>query len=84
MDLTALIITLLIGAVAGWLAGVLFKGFGFGLLGNIIIGLIGGFIGGNVLNWLGVSFGGTIIGQILTACVGAVLLLCIISLFKKN
>ena len=66
------------------MAGVLFKGFGFGLLINIIIGLIGGFIGGNVLNWLGVSFGGTIIGQILTAVVGAVLLLWIISLFKKK
>jgi len=78
-----LIITLIIGAVAGWLAGFfVFKSKG-GLLWNIIIGLIGGFVGGNVLNWLHVDFGSTIGGAILTSLIGAVILLWIINLFRK-
>lgn len=82
MDLTSLIIWLIIGAVAGWLAGKIMKGGGFGLLGNVIIGIIGAFIGGFVFGLLGITAGG-IIGSIVMATVGAVLLLYIVKLIKK-
>ena len=82
MDLTSLIVWIIIGAVAGWLAGKIMKGGGFGLLGNIIIGIIGAFIGGFVFGLLGITAGG-IIGSIVMATVGAVLLLYIVKLIKK-
>jgi uncharacterized membrane protein YeaQ/YmgE (transglycosylase-associated protein family) len=82
MDLMSLIVWILIGAVAGWLAGKIMKGGGFGLLGNIIIGIIGAFIGGYVFGLFGITAGG-IIGSIVMATVGAVLLLYIVKLFKK-
>lgn len=82
MDITSLLITLLIGAVAGWAAGFfVFKDKG-GLIWNIIIGLLGGWVGGNLLSWLGVSWGGTILGQIVTAIIGAVILLWIWNLIR--
>lgn len=83
MDLTGLIIFLAIGAVAGWLAGILMKWKGFGLLGNIIVGVIGAIIGGYVFGLLGISAGG-IIGSIVTATAGAVLLLFIVRMIKKK
>jgi len=79
----SIVITLLIGALAGWLAGFFVPKFKGGLIWNIIIGLIGGFIGGNVLRWCGVSFGTEWWGALLTALVGAILLLWIVSLFRK-
>jgi uncharacterized membrane protein YeaQ/YmgE (transglycosylase-associated protein family) len=82
MDLTNLLIFLAIGAVAGWLAGVILKGGGFGLLVNIVVGILGAIVGGFVFGLLGISAGG-IIGSIITATVGAVLLLLIVRLFKK-
>ena len=71
MDLTSLIIWLLIGAIAGWLAGKIMKGGGFGLVGNIVIGIIGALIGGFLFGLLGITAGG-IIGSIVMATVGAV------------
>ena len=82
MDITGLIIFLAIGALAGWLAGLLIKGGGFGLLGNIVIGIIGAVIGGHLFAYLGISAGG-LIGSIITATVGAALLLFIVRLIKK-
>jgi uncharacterized membrane protein YeaQ/YmgE (transglycosylase-associated protein family) len=82
MDITGLIIFLAIGAVAGWLAGTLMKGGGFGLLGNIVVGVIGAVVGGYVFGLLGISAGG-IIGSIITATVGAAILLFIVRLIKK-
>lgn len=79
----SIIIFLAIGAVAGWLAGNLMKGHGFGLLGNIIVGIIGSVIGGFTLGLLGIT-GAGIIGSIVTATVGAALLLFIVSLIKKS
>ncbi|MEZ4934686.1 MAG: GlsB/YeaQ/YmgE family stress response membrane protein [Saprospiraceae bacterium] len=76
------IYVLIVGAVAGWLAGTLFKGGGFGLIGNIIIGIVGGFIGSWLLGKLGVSFGAGVISYILTSVIGAGVLLFIASLFK--
>jgi len=80
-DPVSLIIFLLIGAVAGWLAGQVMRGGGFGLLGNIIVGILGAIVAG----WL---FAGMIpfgfpIGDIISAALGAVLLLFVIGLVKK-
>jgi uncharacterized membrane protein YeaQ/YmgE (transglycosylase-associated protein family) len=83
VDVQALVIFLAIGAVAGWLAGTLMKGGGFGLLGNIVVGIIGAVIGGFVFGLLGISAGG-LIGSIISATAGAALLLFIIGLIKKT
>ncbi len=82
MDITSLIIFLAIGAVAGWLAGLLMKGRGFGLLGNIVVGIIGAVVGGFLAGILGISASG-IIGSILLATAGAAVLLFVIGLIKK-
>lgn len=83
MDVTGLIIFLIIGAIAGWLAGAIMKGGKFGLIGNIIIGIIGSVIGGSVFGFLGISAGG-LIGSIVTATAGAILLLYVVRLIKKS
>jgi uncharacterized membrane protein YeaQ/YmgE (transglycosylase-associated protein family) len=82
MDITGFIIFLAIGAVAGWLAGNLMRGGGFGLLGNIIVGIIGAIVGGFAFGLLGITTIG-IIGSIITATVGAILLLFIVGIIKK-
>jgi uncharacterized membrane protein YeaQ/YmgE (transglycosylase-associated protein family) len=82
MDIQTLLIILAIGAVAGWLAGMLMKGGGYGLLGDIVIGIIGAFIGGFLFGLLGISVGG-LIGQIITATAGAVVLIFVLRLVKK-
>lgn len=78
-----IIIFLLIGAVAGWLAGKIMKGGGFGLLVNIIVGIVGGFLGGWLMGLVGIAKGG-LIWQIIVSVIGACLLLFIISLFKRK
>ncbi|RFU44178.1 GlsB/YeaQ/YmgE family stress response membrane protein [Paraburkholderia sp. DHOC27] len=75
---------LVIGAIAGWLAGVLVKGGGFGLIVDIIVGIVGAFIGGWLAGALHISLGGGMIGSIITAVIGAVILLFIIRLFKRG
>jgi len=75
---------LVIGGVAGWLAGLFMKGKGFGIIVNIIIGVIGGFLGGWLFKQLGISIGGETIGPLVTAFIGAVILLFIIGLIKKK
>jgi uncharacterized membrane protein YeaQ/YmgE (transglycosylase-associated protein family) len=78
MTLTGLFIFLLIGAVAGSLAGLIMRSGRFGLLGDIVVGVIGAEIGG----WLGISIGG-LIGSIIAATVGAVILLALLQLIKR-
>ncbi len=73
---------LIIGALAGWLAGQFMKGSGFGLLGNLIVGIIGGVLGGMLFGLLGIG-GSGIIGSLVTATVGAVVLLWIVGKLKK-
>ncbi len=82
MDITGLIIFLAIGALAGWLAGNLMKGGGFGLLGNIVVGIVGAVLGGFVFGLLGITATG-MIGSIVTATAGAALLLFIVDMIKK-
>lgn len=82
MDVTELLIFLAIGALAGWLAGVMTKGGGFGLLGDIVIGILGAVVGGYVFGVLGIAIAG-LIGSIITATLGAVILLFLIRLIKR-
>ncbi|MEM5459088.1 GlsB/YeaQ/YmgE family stress response membrane protein [Paraburkholderia phytofirmans] len=75
---------LIIGAIAGWLAGVLVKGGGFGLIVDIIVGIVGAFIGGWLAGVLHISLGGGWIGSIITAVIGAVILLFLIRLVRRG
>lgn len=77
-----LLLFLIIGALAGWLAGVVMKGRGFGLLVNLVVGVLGALLGGWLLPMLGLSFGGTS-GAFATAFLGAVVLLVIVGLVRK-
>ncbi len=83
MNITELLIVLAIGAVAGWLAGVIMKGGGFGLIVDIIIGIIGAFIGGWIFAQLGVTMSSSIINAIITSTVGAVALIAVIRIIKR-
>ncbi|SAK65831.1 transglycosylase-associated protein [Caballeronia calidae] len=79
-----IILSLIIGGVAGWLAGLIMNGSGFGVIVDIIVGIVGGVIGGWLFGTLGISFGGGILGTLITAVIGAVLLLFIIRLFRRG
>jgi uncharacterized membrane protein YeaQ/YmgE (transglycosylase-associated protein family) len=83
MDTTGLLLFLLIGVVAGWLAGRLLRGGGLGLVGNLIVGVIGAFIGGWLFSRLGVSVGGGLIGSLVMATIGAMVLLFLIGLLRR-
>lgn len=74
---------MLIGAVAGWLAGLIVKGYGLGLLGNIVVGIIGAFVGGWVFGQLGIASGQGIVGSIIGATVGAVIILLLLRLIRR-
>jgi uncharacterized membrane protein YeaQ/YmgE (transglycosylase-associated protein family) len=84
MDPQALIIWLLIGAIAGWLAGQIMKGGGFGLVGDIIVGIVGAFIAGAVFPRLGINLGGGVVGEIIAAAIGACLLLFLLRLVRRG
>ncbi len=76
------ILWLIVGALAGWIAGNLMRGGGFGLIGNIVVGIVGAVIGGWMFRLLGVAAGG-VIGSLITAVVGACVLLFLVSLIKR-
>lgn len=82
MTVEALVIFLLIGAVAGWLAGVVVRGGGFGLVGDIVVGILGAFIAGLLLPRLGLGLTG-IAGEIIFAAIGAIILLLVVRLIKR-
>ena len=85
MPVETLLIWLIVGAVAGWLAGVIVKGGGFGLIGDIVVGIIGAFVGGWLLPKLGVHLGGLspIVATIASATIGAVVLLLLLRLIRR-
>lgn len=83
MNIVSIILFLLIGAVAGWLAGKLMKGGGFGLIVNIIVGVIGGFLGGWLMSLAGIQKAG-LLWELIVSVIGAVVLLFVISLFKRK
>jgi uncharacterized membrane protein YeaQ/YmgE (transglycosylase-associated protein family) len=74
---------ILVGLVAGWLAGVLVKGGGFGLIGDIVVGILGALVGGFLFGVLGFSGGGGLLGSIVVATVGAVVLIFVLRLIKR-
>ena len=84
IDLQSLIIWLIIGAIAGWLAGQIMKGRGFGLVGDIIVGIVGAFIAGVLFPRLGFAFGNPLVGSVIAAVVGACLLLFILRLVRRG
>jgi uncharacterized membrane protein YeaQ/YmgE (transglycosylase-associated protein family) len=83
MTLEGLLIWLLVGAIAGWLAGLIVKGYGFGLIGNIVIGIIGAVIAGWLLPRLGIVLGTGYIAAIIHAMIGAIILLVVIGLIRR-
>ena len=83
MALEAILIILVVGAVAGWLAGLIVRGAGFGLIGDIIIGIIGAFIAGWLFPRLGLHIMSGMIGAIIHATIGAVILLLVVRLIRR-
>ena len=81
MTLTSLIWFLLIGLIAGWLAGQVMRGGGYGVVGDMIVGVIGALLGGWLFGVLGISAGG-LIGSLIVAFVGAVLLIFLLRLLR--
>ena len=84
MSTETLLIILLVGAIAGWLAGLIVQGTGFGLLADIVIGIIGAFIGNWLLPQLGIHLGTGIVAAIVAATIGALVLLLILGLFGRR
>lgn len=82
MALETILIWLIIGALAGWLAGLVTKGSGFGLFGNIVVGILGAVIGGWIFSALGIATTG-IVGAVIGATIGAISLLLVIRLVKR-
>jgi uncharacterized membrane protein YeaQ/YmgE (transglycosylase-associated protein family) len=83
MEAYGFIVWLIIGAIAGWLAGLLVKGGGYGLIGDIIVGIVGALIGGWLAGALGISIGSGLVASIITAVIGAVILLVILRAIKR-
>jgi uncharacterized membrane protein YeaQ/YmgE (transglycosylase-associated protein family) len=84
MDVEQLVILLIVGGVAGWLAGLIMQGRGLGLIGNIVVGVVGAFLGSWLFGLLGIRIGGEWVGAIVTALVGSVILLFAIGFIKKK
>jgi uncharacterized membrane protein YeaQ/YmgE (transglycosylase-associated protein family) len=83
ITIQALIIWLVIGAIAGWLAGQIIRGYGFGLIGNIMVGILGAFIAGWLLPKIGFVLIGGVVAEVSNAVIGAVILLVAIGFFRK-
>ena len=84
LGIESIIVFLIVGAIAGWLAGVIVKGFGFGLIGNIVVGIVGAFIAGWLFPQLGWGVGGGFFWAILHATIGAVILLVLIRIIRTG
>ncbi len=83
MGIESLIVFLIVGAIAGWLAGLVVKGYGFGLIGNIVVGIVGALFAGWLFPAVGLPMGGGILAAIIQAVIGAVILLVLIRLVKS-
>ncbi|MDX8437051.1 MULTISPECIES: GlsB/YeaQ/YmgE family stress response membrane protein [Mesorhizobium] len=83
MGIESLLVFIIIGAIAGWLAGLIVKGFGFGLIGNIVVGIVGALIAGWLFPRLGFAVGGGVLAAIIHATIGAVILLVLLKLVKR-
>lgn len=74
---------IIVGLIAGWLAGQLVKGGGFGVVGDIVVGILGALIGGYLFGSVGASIGGGLLGSIIVATIGAVILVFLLRLIKR-
>ena len=83
MDVNSIILMLIVGAIAGWLAGQIVRGFGFGLLWNIVLGIVGAVIGGWLLTTLNFAPFPGFIGSIVNGTIGAVILLVIVGFIRR-
>jgi len=83
MSVETIVIWLIVGAIAGWLAGQVVRGGGYGLIGDIIVGIIGAVIAGWLLPRLGIYIGGGFVAAIIDAFIGAVILLIILRLVRR-
>ena len=83
MGIESVIVWLIVGAIAGWLAGLIVKGYGFGLIGNIVVGVVGAFLGSYLFPSLGLFDLPGLPGAILSATLGAVILLFVIGLIRR-
>jgi uncharacterized membrane protein YeaQ/YmgE (transglycosylase-associated protein family) len=79
----SLLAWLIVGAIAGWLAGLVVKGYGFGLIGNIVVGIVGAVIAGWLFPKIGINLGTGMIAAIINAVIGAVILLVVIGLIRR-
>ncbi len=84
LSVSTIIWWLVVGLIAGFLAGLVMRGGGFGIVGDIIAGIIGAFIGGWLFSLLGISAGGGLIGSIIVAFVGACILVGILRLISRG
>jgi uncharacterized membrane protein YeaQ/YmgE (transglycosylase-associated protein family) len=75
---------IIVGLIAGWLAGVIMKGGGYGVVGDIVVGIVGALIGGWLFSTMGVSTGGGLLGAIIVALVGAIILIFLLRLIKRT
>jgi uncharacterized membrane protein YeaQ/YmgE (transglycosylase-associated protein family) len=83
MEAQSIIIWLIVGAIAGWLAGMVVKGGGFGLIGDIVVGIIGAVVAGWLLPRIGIVIGVGFIASVIDAFIGAVILLIVLRLIKR-
>ena len=83
MGIESIIVWLIVGAIAGWLAGLIVKGGGFGLLGNIVIGIVGAVVAGWLLPQLGINLGTGVVRAIINAAIGGIIVLVILSLIRR-
>ena len=81
--LWTLIVWIVIGGIAGWIASKVVTGGGMGLVGNVVLGIIGAVVAGWLLPMIGIGLGGGIFGAIITAAIGAIIVLLVISLVKR-
>jgi len=83
MTLQQIVIWIIVGGIAGWLADLVVRGIRLGIIGAILVGIVGGFLGGWLFGLLNISIGGGILGEILVSFVGAVILLLIIRAVRR-
>ena len=83
VHMESLVVLIVVGLIAGWLAGLITQGAGFGVFGNIIVGIVGAFIGFYLLGYLNISLFPGRIGDILTATLGSVILIFIVGLLRR-
>ena len=82
MSSESLLVILFIGLVAGWLAGQIVRGTGFGIVGDIVVGIVGAFIGSWLLPRVGIHLGAGMVNEIVNATIGAILLLLVVRLLR--